>query len=113
MPFIQSGRLVALGISSAARSPALPNVPALGEHPLLKGYDLVGWFAMAAPRNLPPALTQQLSQGLKATLQDPTVRRRLEDAGMVLPGPRAELATVMRDDMAQNSKLVDFAKMKD
>ena len=113
LPFIQSGRLVALGISSAARSPALPNVPALGEHPLLKGYDLVGWFAMAAPRNLPPALTQQLSQGLKATLQDPTVRRRLEDAGMVLPGPRAELATVMRDDMAQYSKLVDFAKMKD
>ena len=30
-------------------------VPALAEHPLLKGYDLVGWFAMAAPKNLPPA----------------------------------------------------------
>lgn len=113
LPFIQSGRLVPLAISSAARSPALPNVPALGEHALLKGYDLVGWFAMAAPRNLPPALTQQLSQGLKAALQDPTVRRRLEDAGMVLPGPKADLASVMRDDMAQYAKLVDFAKMKD
>lgn len=114
LPFIQSGRVVPLGITSAARSPALPNVPALGEHPLLKGYDLVGWFAMAAPKNLPPALTQQLSQGLKATLQDPAVRRRLEDAGMVLPtAANADLAALMRSDMAQYAKLVDFAKMKD
>ncbi|CAN7492224.1 tripartite tricarboxylate transporter substrate-binding protein [Acidovorax sp. LjRoot66] len=113
LPFIQSGRLVPLAITSAARSPALPNVPALAEHPLLKGYDLVGWFAMAAPRNLPPALAQQLTQGLKATLQDPVVRRRLEDAGMVLPTPQSNLATLMRDDMAQYAKLVDFAKMKD
>ncbi|WP_159912131.1 tripartite tricarboxylate transporter substrate binding protein [Pantoea sp. 18069] len=113
LPFIQSGRLVPLAISSAARLPSLPNVPALGEHPLLKGYDLVGWFAMAAPRNLPPALSQQLSQGLQATLEDPAVRRRLEDAGMVLPTPKSDLATLMRDDMAQYARLVDFAKMKD
>lgn len=44
-----------LGVTSAARHPSRPHVPALAEHPLLKGYDLVGWFAMAAPKNLPPA----------------------------------------------------------
>ncbi|MES2611803.1 MAG: hypothetical protein V4679_16255 [Pseudomonadota bacterium] len=41
------------------------------------------------------------------------MRRRLEDAGMVLPTPQSDLATLMRDDMAQYAKLVDFAKMKD
>ena len=37
----------------------------------------------------------------------------VEDAGMVLPTPQSDLATLMRDDMAQYAKLVDFAKMKD
>jgi len=46
---------VPLGVTSAARHPSRPHVPALAEHPLLKGYDPVGWFAMAAPKNLPPA----------------------------------------------------------
>lgn len=113
MPFVQSGRIAALGITSARRSPALPGIPALAENPVLKGYDLVAWMCLAAPRNLPQPLVQQLAQGLKATLQDPGVRRRLDDAGLVPPTPNSDLATLMHEDTARYAKLVDFAKMKD
>lgn len=113
MPFVQNGRLFALGISSAKRNPELPNVPALGEHPLLKGYELVGWFALAAPRNLPPELNQRLGQALQAVMQDPKVRRRLTDAGMVPASGNEDMAALIRTDMAQYGKLVEFAHMRD
>ncbi|WP_137896357.1 tripartite tricarboxylate transporter substrate-binding protein [Ramlibacter sp. 2FC] len=112
-PFIQSGRIVPLGISSAKRSPALPQVPALGEHPLLKGYELAGWFALAAPRNLPPEIAQRLRAALQAGLQDPAVRRRLEEGGAVPATGNEDLARVIREDTGKYAALVKFANMRD
>lgn len=112
-PFIQSGRIVPLGISSAKRSPALPQVPALGEHPLLKGYDLTGWFALAAPRNLPPDIAQRLRAALQAGLQDPAVRRRLEEGGAVPATGNEDLARLIREDTDKYAALVKFANMRD
>lgn len=112
-PFIQSGRIVPLGISSAMRSPALPQVPALGEHPLLKGYDLTGWFALAAPRNLPPDIAQRLRAALQAGLQDPAVRRRLEEGGAVPATGNEDLARLIREDTGKYAALVKFANMRD
>lgn len=112
-PFIQSGRIVPLGISSAKRSPALPQVPALGEHPLLKGYDLTGWFALAAPRNLPPDVAQRLRAALQAGLQDLAVRRRLEEGGAVPATGNEDLARLIREDTGKYAALVKFANMRD
>lgn len=112
-PFIQSGRIVPLAITSAKRSPALPNVPTLGEHPLLKGYDLSGWFALAAPRNLPPEIAQRLRTALQAGLQDPAIRRRLEEGGTVPATGNEDLAWVIREDSGKYAELVKFANMRD
>lgn len=112
-PFLQSQRFTALGVSSAKRFPTLPNVPALGEHPHLKGYELSGWFALAAPKGLPADITQRLNAALKAGLADPVFRRRLED-GSALPATGGEdMARVMREDMDKYRQLVKFANMRD
>lgn len=111
-PFLQSQRFTALGVTSAKRFSSLPQVPALGEHPLLKGYELSGWFALAAPKGLPPEITQRLSAALKAGLADPVFRRRLEEGGAIPATGGEDLARVMRDDMAKYRQLVKFADMK-
>lgn len=113
LPFIQSGRLVPLGVTSAKRTALLPDVPTLGEHPLLKGYAMEGWFALAAPRNLPPEIQQKLSGALQAVLQQPDVRRRIEESGSVIATRKEDLALRIREDMVQYGKLVDFAHMRD
>ena len=112
-PFIQSGRIVPLGITSATRMPSLPNVPPLGEHPLLKGYELSGWFALAGPVNLPPEVTQRLRAALVAGLKDPAVRKRLEAGGSNPANGNEDLAKLMRDDATKFAGLVKFANMKD
>jgi len=112
-PFLQSGRLVPLGITSAKRFPTLPQVPALAEHPLLKGYELAGWFGLAAPKDLPAPVAQALRAALEAGLGDPAIRRRLEDGG-ALPGTgKEDLGRIMREDTAKYAALVTFANMKE
>lgn len=112
-PFLQSQRFTALGVSSAKRFPTLPNVPALGEHPHLKGYELSGWFALAAPKGLPADITQRLNAALKAGLADPVFRRRLEDGGALPATGGEDMARVMREDMDKYRQLVKFANMRD
>ncbi|WP_342131342.1 Bug family tripartite tricarboxylate transporter substrate binding protein [Hydrogenophaga sp. OTU3427] len=112
-PFLQNQRFTALGITSAKRFPSLPQVPALGEHPQLKGYELSGWFALAAPRGLPPEITQRLNAALKAGLAEPAYRRRLEEGGAIPATGGEDLARLMREDADKYRQLVKFANMRE
>lgn len=112
-PFIASGRLVPLGITSAQRFPTLPQVPALGEHPLLKGYELNGWFALAGPKHFPAPLAQKLREALQAGLTDPGMRRRLEDGGSIPATGKEDLARLMQEDTAKYAELVKFANVRE
>jgi len=77
IPFIQSGRLRALAISSGKRHPLLPNVPTFAElgYPEIEEYTWVGFFA---PAGTPPAIVQKLNAGIDEVLRMPEVRERLE-----------------------------------
>lgn len=110
-PFIQSGRLVGLGITSAQRFAVLPEVPALSEHPSLKGYDMVGWFAMAAPKGLPPAIAQRLSAALQDGLKTPAIRKRLQDGGSTPATGQENLIALMQQDITRYAALVKFANV--
>jgi len=112
-PFIDSKRITALGVTSPQRFAALSQVPALGEHPLLKGYELSGWFALAAPRGLPPDIALKLGGALKAGLADPAFRQRLAAGGSIPASGNEDLLQVMRDDMRKYGELVKFANMRD
>ncbi|RYG07700.1 MAG: tripartite tricarboxylate transporter substrate binding protein, partial [Burkholderiales bacterium] len=61
LPHIEAGRMVALGVTTPTRSKAAPTIPALGEDPMLKGYDMNVWFGLFGPQKLPPAMVARLN----------------------------------------------------
>lgn len=82
LPYIQSGKMVALGVTTPKRASALPQVPALAEHPKLKGYDMNVWFGLFGPAKLPPAMVARLNKELNAIVREPAVWQQLAQAGI-------------------------------
>ena len=86
MPHIRSGALVAIGVTSAERWPANPEIPAIAE--TLPGYEVTAWFGLVAPRGTPPEIIARVNQALRAGLEKPeTVSRMAELGARPLPGP--------------------------
>lgn len=77
---LQAGKLRALAVTGAQRSPVLPQVPTLAEAGVA-GVEVQSWQAVAAPRGLPPEVKAQLHAALMAALQDPAIRQRFLEAG--------------------------------
>jgi tripartite-type tricarboxylate transporter receptor subunit TctC len=82
MPHIEAGKMVALGVTTPARSRAAPQIPALSEHPRLKGYDMNVWFGLFGPAKLPAAMTARLNKELNEVLRDQEVWQKLQKAGI-------------------------------
>ena len=111
-PLIQNGRLVAIGVSGRERLALLPQVPALGEHPALAGYELTGWIGVLSPRGLPPNVEATLLQGLKAVLQDPVYRRKIQEIGGEPATGREDFARLLNEETDKYLKLAAFAKLR-
>jgi tripartite-type tricarboxylate transporter receptor subunit TctC len=111
-PFIDAGHAVAIAVTSPEWIDLLPEVPALGEHPALKGYDLVAWYALMSPRGLPPDTMLKLHRALRDTVEDAAVRQKLERAGVVVGRGDEDLAQRMSTDAAKFKHLVEFAGMR-
>ena len=111
--FMSTGRITALGVTSAKRLPAFPQVPAIGEHPALKGYEMNGWFAMMAPRQLPNDIKEKVQTALQAVLADPSIRTKLEDGGNIVASGKENLAALMATEAEQLGKLAAFANMRE
>lgn len=112
VPLVQSGRLVALGVTGHERLPQLPNLPALGENPALAGYELIGWIGVLAPRGVPAEVEATLKRALHAAVQDPVYRRRVQEAGGVLPTGNEDFARLIEEDTAKYLSLATFAKLR-
>lgn len=110
-PFLQNGRMKALGVTTANRLPTYKDVPALGEHPALKGYALNGWFALVGPKDLPPEILAKLQGALRAGLSDPAIRQRLEASGAIPAKGDENLGQIIRTDMAKYQDLAKFANI--
>ncbi|WP_254926128.1 Bug family tripartite tricarboxylate transporter substrate binding protein [Bordetella genomosp. 11] len=82
---VQAGKLRPLAVTGSQRSPRLPDVPTLAEAGV-KGVDVVQWYAVLAPGNLPKPVLDRLDQALAQTLKDPSVRAKLNDQGMDVGG---------------------------
>lgn len=112
-PFIDAGRIVPIAVTSAQRVGLLPETPSLGEHPALKGYNLVAWYALMAPRAIPADVRGKLQTALAETLRDGQVRAKLERVGVVVGRGDEDLAALMRKDAVEYKRIVDFAGMKE
>jgi len=81
LPMLRAGHVKALAVTSARRSPSLPQVPTIAEagYP---GFEMLPWITIVAPRGLPPAVQKTLGKALADTLADAAVRADLEKAGV-------------------------------
>jgi tripartite-type tricarboxylate transporter receptor subunit TctC len=106
MPHVQAGKLVALAVTSARRSPIFPDLPTVAESGL-PGYEAVGWFGLLAPAKTPPAVVAKLSADANKVLADPDVKLKLLVIGAEPSGdtPR-QFAAFIHDDQAKWSKLM-------
>lgn len=111
-PHLQSGKLRALAVASEKRSPMLPQVPAYGELQLSSAL-LSGWYAMAAPAGMAPALRDQILRAVTAVMASPQVRQKmaLQSLEATLVGPAA-LREVMDEEITRYRAAVARAGMQ-
>lgn len=107
VPFIRGGQMKALAVTTAKRSPALPNVPAEAESKLLQGMDVAPWFGVMAPAGTSPAIVARLNREINAILDLPDVQKQLETLGAFPDKVTPEaFAEVVRSDLASWAKVV-------
>jgi tripartite-type tricarboxylate transporter receptor subunit TctC len=108
---IRAGKLRALAVTTAARSPALPNVPTIGE--FVPGYEASQWYGLGAPRNTPAEIIEKLNRDTNALLADPAMKARLADVGATsLAGTPAEFGKLIADETEKWAKVVKFSGAK-
>jgi tripartite-type tricarboxylate transporter receptor subunit TctC len=89
-PFIKDGKVRAFGVTSLARSPSAPAIPALAESAELKGLEMDAWLGVLAPAGTPAAVTSAWVAALDATLKDPEIARKLGEIAVkpqLIAGP--------------------------
>ncbi len=113
LPHIHSGKLKALGVTSAKPSALVPDLPPIAASGL-SGYESVSIYGVFAPAKTPAAVIDLLNRELNATLNAPDVRRKFFDSGAeVAAGRPSDLGSLMRTDMQRMSKLIKEAGIRD
>jgi tripartite-type tricarboxylate transporter receptor subunit TctC len=108
---IRTGKLHALAVTSATRSAALPDIPAVGD--FVPGYEASGLYGVGAPKNTPPEIVNKLNKEINAALSDPKIEARLVDIGVVpMPMTPADFGRLIVDETEKWGKVVKFAGMK-
>jgi tripartite-type tricarboxylate transporter receptor subunit TctC len=106
--YIRAGKLRALGVTTAARSEALPGVPSVGE--TVAGYEASAWFGMGAPKGTPPEIVDKLNATVNAGLADPKLKARLADlGGTPLLGTAADFGKLIAEETEKWAKVVKFS----
>ena len=82
LPHIESGKMVALAVTTPQRSRAAPQIPALSEFAKLKDYNMNVWFGLFGPAKLPQDMAIRLNKELGEVLRDPAVWQKLQKAGI-------------------------------
>jgi tripartite-type tricarboxylate transporter receptor subunit TctC len=108
---IRSGKLRALGVTTATRLEALPDVPTVGE--FVPGYEAIAVTGVGAPRGTPAEILNRLNQEINAGLADPKLKGRLADLGVTpLPGSSADFGKLIAEDTEKWGKVVKFSGAK-
>ena len=105
---IRSGAVRALGVTTAQRSPALPDVPSVSE--TVPGYEASAWFGASAPKGTPPAIIARLNREFNAALADPEMKAKLANLGGVpIPGTPEQFWALHRAETEKWAKIVKFS----
>ena len=108
---IETGRLRALGVTTAARSEALPETPTMAE--FVPGYEAGGWYGLGAPTNTSVEIVDKLNIEINAALVDPKIKVRLADQGSTaLPSSPAEFGRLIAEETEKWARVIKFARIK-
>ena len=107
---IRAGKLRALAVTSATRSDALPDVPAVAE--FVPGFEAFIWHGIGAPKKTPEAITNTLNHQINVVLTDPKVKERFSDiGGAPLGGSPADCHKLITDDIAKWGTVIQVANI--
>lgn len=108
LPFVEAGKLKALGITTKKRSPALPDVPAISE--TLPDFEVALWNGLLAPAGTPDAVIDRLHQETIAALASPDVKAKLATQGSEAAGSTPqEMRTFIASELVKWKKLVNIS----
>jgi tripartite-type tricarboxylate transporter receptor subunit TctC len=111
MPHVKSGRLRAIGATSAKRIPSLPDVPAVAE--TVPGFEAVSWGGVMAPAGTPPEVVRTLNREINRILKMPDVVEKLQGLGAEIVGSTPEeFATYLRNEIAKWGKVARDNQVK-
>ena len=109
--YVKAGKLRALGVTTTARNPAMPELPTVAE--FLPGYESSAWYGVSAPKGTPADIVEKLNSEINAGLSDPKLSTRLADLGGIpLRGSAADFGKLIADETEKWRKVVKFAGMK-
>ena len=114
LPQVRAGKVKAYAVTAKARSPAAPEIPTAAE----AGYpmEVSIWHGLWAPKGTPPEIVARLNAAAIATLQDPDIRRRMEDLGQDIPTPAemapATFAAFHKEEYERWRKILEAANVK-
>jgi len=109
--YIKTGKLRALGVTTATRSEALPHLPTVGD--FVSGYEASLLDGIGAPKNTPAEIIERLNMEINAALSDPKIKARLADMdGTVLALSPADFGKLMADETEKWGKVIRAANIK-
>jgi tripartite-type tricarboxylate transporter receptor subunit TctC len=112
LPHIKGNRLVALAVAAPQRLASLPDVPTFKELGL-EPVNRMAYYGILGPRGLPKEVVDKVNAAARKALEDPAVRKRIEDTGSVVLGNTPEqFAQQLREEFAVYKKVVETAKLK-
>ena len=111
LPFIKSGKLVPIVVSAPQRVAALPNVPTFKEVGL-EPVNRMAYYGILGPKNMPKDVVDKINAAVRKVLQDPAVRKRIEDTGsLVIGNSPEEFAKQIKDEYETYKKVVAQQKL--
>jgi tripartite-type tricarboxylate transporter receptor subunit TctC len=111
LPHIQAGKLRALGVTTATRAAALPDVPPVGD--TVKGYEASAFFGMGVPAKTPRDVIYKLNKQVNTALADPAIQKRLADlGGTLIPGTPEDFGKLLAGETEKWAKVVKAVGLK-
>ncbi len=112
LPFIQSNRLIPIVVAAPQRLTQLPNVPTFKEVGL-EPVNRMAYYGIYGPKGLPREVVDKVNAGVRKALEDPAVRKRIEDTGsLIVANTPEQFAEQIKAEFEVYKKVVDSAKLK-
>ena len=109
--YIRAGTLRPLAVTTATRSDALPDIPAVGD--FVPGYEASSWQGVGAPKNTPAAIIDMLNREINAVIDDPKMKARLADlGGTALSSSPADFGKLIADETEKWAKVIREVNIK-